>query len=323
MPVSDRGERSDRSARDEIPPRPGRTLDLRHARRLAGRRPRRRLRSLPEKLRRHPARHQGDARARPVYGGLYNACEKAVKLAAGGTLDREQARNFFESNFKPVRILPELHTYGYYTGADGFYTGYYEAEVTGSRVKTEEYNVPLYGVPAKCRGQEEHGVRAIRPHRNRQRRARRQGPGDLLDQKSGRCLLRADPGLDARQARRRRIAAAQLHRQQRQALHAGRPAADRPRHLHARRHVDGQDPRIHGSQSGRGQGTAREEPLLCVLFRDAARPDRRMPRRAGHSADAVALDRGRSHRSTSTARRSGSTPNSRSPATSRTTRSSI
>ena len=91
-------------------------------------------------------------KARPVYGGLYNACEKAVKLAAGGTVDRAQARKFFESNFKPVRILPELHTYGYYTGADGFYTGYYEAEVTGSRVKTEEYNVPLYGVPAKVAG---------------------------------------------------------------------------------------------------------------------------------------------------------------------------
>ena len=60
-----------------------------------------------------------------------------------------------------MRILPAVHTYGYYTGADGFYTGYYEAEVAGSRVKTDEYNVPLYRVPAKRRRQEEHGVRAI------------------------------------------------------------------------------------------------------------------------------------------------------------------
>jgi membrane-bound lytic murein transglycosylase A len=90
--------------------------------------------------------------ARPVYGGLYNACEKAVKLAAGGAVDRAQARKFFEDNFKPVRILPQLHTYGYYTGADGFYTGYYEAEVVGSRVRTADYNVPLYGVPAKLAG---------------------------------------------------------------------------------------------------------------------------------------------------------------------------
>jgi len=90
--------------------------------------------------------------ARPVYGGLYNACEKAATLAAGGTVDRAQARKFFEDNFKPVRILPAVHTYGYYTGADGFYTGYYEAEVAGSRVKTEDYNVPLYRVPAKLAG---------------------------------------------------------------------------------------------------------------------------------------------------------------------------
>ncbi len=91
-------------------------------------------------------------KAQPVYGGLFNACEKAAKLAAGGTVDRAQARKFFEANFKPVRILPEVHTYGYYTGADGFYTGYYEPEVAGSRVKTEEYNVPLYKVPATVAG---------------------------------------------------------------------------------------------------------------------------------------------------------------------------
>ena len=91
-------------------------------------------------------------KARPIYAGLYNACEKAAKLAAGGAVDRAHARKFFEENFKPVRILPAVHTYGYYTGADGFFTGYYEAEVTGSRVKTADYDVPIYGVPAKLAG---------------------------------------------------------------------------------------------------------------------------------------------------------------------------
>jgi membrane-bound lytic murein transglycosylase A len=91
-------------------------------------------------------------KARPIYGGLYNACEKATTLAAGGQVDSAQARNFFEHNFRPVRILPEMHTYGFYTGADGFYTGYYESEVAGSRVKTDEYNVPLYGVPKRLAG---------------------------------------------------------------------------------------------------------------------------------------------------------------------------
>ncbi len=91
-------------------------------------------------------------KARPIYAGLYNACEKAAKLAAGGAVDRAHARKFFEDNFKPMRILPAVHTYGYYTGADGFFTGYYEAEVTGSRVKTADYDVPIYGVPAKVAG---------------------------------------------------------------------------------------------------------------------------------------------------------------------------
>jgi membrane-bound lytic murein transglycosylase A len=87
--------------------------------------------------------------ARPMYGGLFKACARAN---TAGRLDRNQARAFFETNFKPVRILPELHTYGYYTGADGFYTGYYETEVAGSRVKTAEYSIPLYKVPPGVSG---------------------------------------------------------------------------------------------------------------------------------------------------------------------------
>ena len=91
-------------------------------------------------------------KARRIYGGLYNACEQATTLAAGGRVDSAQARKFFEDNFRPVRILPEMHTYGFYTGADGFYTGYYESEVAGSRVKTDKFNVPLYGVPKRLAG---------------------------------------------------------------------------------------------------------------------------------------------------------------------------
>ena len=88
-------------------------------------------------------------------------CERA-RIAA--PLDRDKARAFFEANFKPVRILPEVHTYGYYTGADGFFTGYYEAEVTGSRLKTGDYNVPLYRMPARFAGKKSTVFCAIRPH---------------------------------------------------------------------------------------------------------------------------------------------------------------
>ena len=91
-------------------------------------------------------------KARPVYDGLFSVCERATALAAGGPVDTLTARKFFEDNFKPVRIKPAERTYGYYTGADGFYTGYYEPEVLGSRVKTAEYPVPVYGVPAHVAG---------------------------------------------------------------------------------------------------------------------------------------------------------------------------
>jgi peptidoglycan lytic transglycosylase A len=88
-------------------------------------------------------------KTRPVTAGLYRACERARGL---GTPDAYQARAFFETNFKPVRIIPAMHTYGFYTGADGFYTGYYEPEMMASRVKTDEYNVPLYRVPSAVAG---------------------------------------------------------------------------------------------------------------------------------------------------------------------------
>jgi membrane-bound lytic murein transglycosylase A len=80
--------------------------------------------------------------ARPVYGALFEVCERASKA---GPLDREQARVFFEDNFKPVRVAPPGET-------QGFFTGYYETEVQGSRFPSDEYSVPLYRPPAKLIG---------------------------------------------------------------------------------------------------------------------------------------------------------------------------
>ncbi len=80
--------------------------------------------------------------ARPVYGALFKVC---VRARDAGQLDRLQARAFFEANFRPIRIAPPGQT-------EGFFTGYYETEVVGSRVQTAEYNVPMYRVPAKFLG---------------------------------------------------------------------------------------------------------------------------------------------------------------------------
>lgn len=76
--------------------------------------------------------------ARPIYGALFNVCERTK---AAGALDRNASRAFFETNFKPVRLAQQGQT-------EGFYTGYYETEVEGSRVQTAEYNVPIYAAPA-------------------------------------------------------------------------------------------------------------------------------------------------------------------------------
>lgn len=75
--------------------------------------------------------------ARPMYGGLYRVCGRA---AAAGRLDRDRARAFFETNFKPVRLIPNGEQ-------DGFFTGYYETVIEGSRQRTAQYNVPIYRMP--------------------------------------------------------------------------------------------------------------------------------------------------------------------------------
>ncbi|HEY7231868.1 MAG TPA: MltA domain-containing protein [Pseudolabrys sp.] len=76
---------------------------------------------------------------RPFYGALFNVCGRAVRA---GELDREGARAFFEENFKPVRVMPAGQT-------QGFFTGYYETEVEGSRFPSDEYTIPIYAAPAE------------------------------------------------------------------------------------------------------------------------------------------------------------------------------
>jgi membrane-bound lytic murein transglycosylase A len=80
--------------------------------------------------------------ARPVYAALYKVCARA---SAAGPLDRDAARAFFEGNFKPARITPIGES-------EGFFTGYYETVIEGSRVKNAQYNVPLYAKPADLAG---------------------------------------------------------------------------------------------------------------------------------------------------------------------------
>ena len=74
---------------------------------------------------------------RPVFRGLHQACQAAAEAKPA---DAKAAREFFEQNFRPVRITPAGET-------AGFLTGFYEPIVDGSREPTDEYVHPLYRTP--------------------------------------------------------------------------------------------------------------------------------------------------------------------------------
>jgi peptidoglycan lytic transglycosylase A len=72
-----------------------------------------------------------------------NTAQLAAILERAGRLpehiSQAEARGFFEAEFVPVEILPD-------TGR-GFFTGYYEPILVGSRVKTKRFASPLYRQP--------------------------------------------------------------------------------------------------------------------------------------------------------------------------------
>ncbi len=72
-----------------------------------------------------------------TYRALFEVCGRAV---AALPLTTEGARKFFEENFRPVRLsaLGEK---------DGFFTGYYEPVIEGSRYPSDIYTTPLYRRP--------------------------------------------------------------------------------------------------------------------------------------------------------------------------------
>jgi membrane-bound lytic murein transglycosylase A len=82
-------------------------------------------------------RTQSSDDVRPVRAALRTVCARAI---SAGAVDAETARQFFEVNFRPVRIS-KLGDNG------GFLTGYYEPIVDGSRFPTREFTVPIYRRP--------------------------------------------------------------------------------------------------------------------------------------------------------------------------------
>jgi len=103
----------------------------------------------------------------PVRTALEPVCARAVKA---GRLASEDARQFFETNFVPVRIRR-------LGDPDGFLTGYYEPIVEGSRFPTREFTVPLYRRPRDLVAP---GVRDGGPFPNTGRAFRRTATGELV-----------------------------------------------------------------------------------------------------------------------------------------------
>ena len=74
---------------------------------------------------------------RPLLGALYNVCLRAEDAKPK---DANEARAFFERNFRPVAIAPIGEK-------DGFLTGYYEPIVEGTREPKDAFTHPLYRRP--------------------------------------------------------------------------------------------------------------------------------------------------------------------------------
>ena len=73
----------------------------------------------------------------PIVAALKDVCTRAF---AAIPLDDDGAKQFFEDNFRPLKINRIGDT-------DGFLTGYYEPIIEGSRVPTAQFTAPLYRRP--------------------------------------------------------------------------------------------------------------------------------------------------------------------------------
>jgi membrane-bound lytic murein transglycosylase A len=72
-----------------------------------------------------------------TFNALFEVCGRAVGAVP---LDEASARNFFEQNFRPIRLTAQGET-------EGFFTGYYEPVVEGARWPSDVYTTPLYRRP--------------------------------------------------------------------------------------------------------------------------------------------------------------------------------
>lgn len=78
--------------------------------------------------------------SRAIHQALREVCRRTAAAGALGS-DKAKAREFFEDNFRPVRIAK-------LGDKTGLLTGYYEPIVDGSRFPSPEFSAPLYRRPS-------------------------------------------------------------------------------------------------------------------------------------------------------------------------------
>ena len=77
-------------------------------------------------------------------GDFRDVCEIAQVVK---TMNDEQAQNFFENWFRPFLVENRNGS------SRGLFTGYYEASLNGSKVKTERFKYPIYAKPKDLTGE--------------------------------------------------------------------------------------------------------------------------------------------------------------------------
>lgn len=77
-------------------------------------------------------------------GDFRDVCDIAQVVK---TMSAKQTQNFFENWFKPFLVSKGLQA------SKGLFTGYYEASLKGSRIKTEKFKYPIYAKPKDLNGE--------------------------------------------------------------------------------------------------------------------------------------------------------------------------
>jgi membrane-bound lytic murein transglycosylase A len=80
-----------------------------------------------------------ETQPRPARSAPLELIANARAALSAGATDKRDARRFFESRFRPVRVAPK--------SGRGFLTGYYEPCVPASKVETEAFRWPILARP--------------------------------------------------------------------------------------------------------------------------------------------------------------------------------